>query len=615
MPSIQDTYAERCSRFKRETKELKRTSSWFPWGRAFTFLGGGGLMLWGWTGEHQLPWLGWVGLGLFIGFIILVVIHRRIQREIEDTELMGQVNQRGLERLASGWMEFEEDGTEFKPPADHPYAGDIDILGRSSLFQRINTTATQFGAQTLASWLLNRASIEEIERRQKLVEDLQGRLEFRQHLESEGRRLQTNPTLEGPEPFLEWVEAPAKLWNQVFWVWLVRLLPLFTVGALLWYQVKPISFWWWFAPLVVQVGILSYFLRMVTPILSKVAYRERAFSLYSALFNHVDSELTTPKQPLANVQKQLREQGAAPQVEMSKIQKIVDLIEFRQSPLIHLPLNFLLLWDVHCLLFLESWKERTRPHVRQWFQTLGEIEALACLANHAEEMPLSSFPEIVTDETLVFEAEELGHPLLDVQSRVYNDVTLDPDTPFLLITGSNMSGKSTFLRAMAINSILAYAGGKVNAKNLRLSIMQVATSMRISDSLEHGISYFMAELKRIRRVIDFRTDETPLFYLLDEILHGTNTFERRKAALGVVTLLQQGNALGAVTTHDLELAEDCKRFGSAVYFAYFRDLIREQEMVFDYKLQEGICPTTNALRLMRIVGIPLPDEEEETTSN
>ncbi len=610
MPSIQDTYAERHARFKRETKELKRTAGWFPWGRAVSFLGGVGLMLWGWTGEHQLPWLGWVGLGLFVLFVVLVVLHRRIQREIDDTELLCQVNQRGLDRLAWGWTEFKEDGSEFMPPPEHPYAGDVDLFGRGSLYQRINTTATLFGAQTLASWLLERASLEEIERRQGLVADLRDRLEFRQHLEKEGRRLETNPSLEGPEPFLEWVDAPSQLYNNVAWVWVVRLLPLFTVTALIWYQIKPISLWWWFVPLVAQVGILSYHLRLVQPILSKVAYRERAFSLYAALFDLLDSELTDPKQPLAAIQKQLREQGSAPKQEMNKIQKIVDLIEFRQSPLMHLPLNFLLLWDIHCLLFLESWKERTRPYVRSWFETLGEVEALSSLANHAEEMPVVSLPELVTEPVMLLKAKHLGHPLLDVQTRVYNDVILDKDSPFLLITGSNMSGKSTFLRSMALNAILAYAGGFVNAESLRISVMQVATSMRITDSLEHGISYFMAELKRIRRVIDYREDETPLFYLLDEILHGTNTFERRKAALGVVKLLQEGNALGAVTTHDLDLAEDCKQFGDKVQFAYFRDLIREQEMVFDYKLQDGICPTTNALRLMRIVGIPLPEEDQ-----
>ena len=239
------------------------------------------------------------------------------------------------------------------------------------------------------------------------------------------------------------------------------------------------------------------------------------------------------------------------------------------------------------------------------------MEALSSLATSASEMPVACTPEILDPkEELVFVADGIGHPLLPVDERVYNDVSLTPDCPFMLITGSNMSGKSTLLRSIALNACLAFAGGKTNATSLRLSHVQVATSMRITDSLEHGISYFMAELQRIKRVLDQRDEETPLLYLLDEILHGTNTVERRKAALGVVTILQQGNAIGAVTTHDLDLAEDCKRFGSKVRFTYFRDQIREQQMYFDYKLQEGICPTTNALRLMRIVGIPLPDGDD-----
>ncbi len=609
MKTVSDIYTERRERFQQEAEELKKYSRWFPWGRAFTFLVGVSLMILGWSGSAP-RWLAWPGVALLVLFFIVVFLHRRIQREIVDTALLEEVNQRGIDRLGSAWRTFAQDGSAFLSK-EHPYAQDIDVLGQGSLFQRINATATQFGEETLAQWLLERAPKEEIERRQEIVADLKDRLEFRQHLEKEGRRIDVDPQWSGPEPFLAWAESPALLWNRKGWVWLFRLMPLFTIGALLVFQIKPISFWWWFAPFALQVVILGYFIRRVQPILGSVAYREKAFSLYSALFNHIDSELTDSKQPLAGIQKKLRGQGAAPQKEMRVLQRIVDMIEFRQSPMFHLPLNFLLFWDLHCLLFLEKWKARTGQHLRGWFAQLGEVEALSSLATAASENPVGSFPEILeSSEPLVFEAEELGHPLLPVDGRVYNDVTLSPECPFMLITGSNMSGKSTLLRSIALNACLAFAGGEVNARNLRLSHVQVATSMRISDSLEHGISYFLAELHRIKRVLDHLDDGIPLLYLLDEILHGTNTFERRKAAMGVITLLQQGNAIGAVTTHDLDLAEDCKRFGSQVHFTYFTDHIREQQMVFDYKLQEGICPTTNALRLMRIVGIPLPEEDD-----
>lgn len=611
MQTISGLYSERKTRFEQEYHELQRTTQWFPWGRAATFLGGIFLVIWGWGGNGP-RWVIWIGLVLFICFSMLVWLHRRFRKEMEDIELLIEVNQRGLHRLAQEWRNFPEDGHFFMPSPEHPYAHDIDLFGRGSLFQRINTTATTFGATTLSSWLLHRASIEEIYRRQALVGELQERMELLQHLEKEGRRLKADANIRGPEPFLLWVDSPSFLLNRKAWVWFARLFPLFTVGAFLFYQFRPISFLWWFVPLVVQVIVLGYWIRQIQPVLANVAYRERAFSLYSSLFTLIDSELTEPKQPLAVIQKQLRQQGSAPQKEMATIQRIVDLIEFRQSPLLHLPLNFFLLWDIHCLLFLEQWKERTRPYVRGWFDTLGDVEALSSLATCANEMPVAHFPTISEDTKPLFIAKELGHPLLDNDRRIYNDVSLDAKHSLLLITGSNMSGKSTLLRAMALNAVLAYAGGKVNAAHLRLSWMQIATSMRISDSLEQGVSYFMAELQRIKRVLDCREDNAPLLYLLDEILHGTNTTERRKAAFGVISLLQQSNSLGAVTTHDLELAEECKRFGERTHFAYFCDLIEEQQMVFDYKLREGICPTTNALRLMRMVGIPLVSVDQET---
>jgi DNA mismatch repair ATPase MutS len=210
---------------------------------------------------------------------------------------------------------------------------------------------------------------------------------------------------------------------------------------------------------------------------------------------------------------------------------------------------------------------------------------------------------------LVFDAKELSHPLLARKGRVANDLKLHHDSPMILLTGSNMSGKSTLLRTLGINAVLAYAGSMVCAKKLHLSEhLQVATSMRIKDSLEHGISFFMAELYRLKRILDMREKADPIFYLLDEMLHGTNTLERRIAALGIIAQLLDSPAIGAVSTHDMEVSEKCSRFAPRIRFAYLSDQITDRQMRFDYKLREGICPTTNALKLLEIVGIALPEE-------
>lgn len=619
--SIRETYQTRASTSRQEADQLQATIRYFPWLRAGFFIASILVMIRVWVGELSSLW-GWVGLGLFIAFVVAAVRHQVLLRRRNDAELMHQVNTRALQRYDGNWQHFPMKGEGYGTP-EHPYGHDLDLFGQGSLFQMLNVTTTWFGQQTFSQWLLQRATPEELKERQGLVADLKERLDLRQYIEREGLRIEADPREADPESFLAWVEAPNEildkqwLWGLALivppWVvvsmsiWMWKVLPPWFAGIENPAKFAPYSAWWWLIPWFVVVGMFFLFTSVCQKNFSRVIFHERAFSLYRSLFEKIDLE-EAKGQPFEAIQQSLRKQGWAPHEAMKRLQFLIDLAEVRQSPIVHLPFNLLVMWDIHCLFAMERWKKRVGPVVREWFKEVGRIEALSCLAGLAYDNPDYTFPAFADEGELIFEAKDLGHPLLPREGRVTNDFSLDADAPLALITGSNMSGKSTMLRAIGLNAVLAYTGSVVCAESLRLSMLQVGTSMRISDSLEQGVSYFMAELQRINRIVSLREGEVPLLYLLDEILHGTNTRERRIAAMGIIQLLQEAQSIGCVTTHDLELAEECKALGERVQFMYFTDLIEEQSMTFDYHLREGICPTTNALRLLQIVGIPLPQE-------
>ncbi len=593
--------------------ERKAQGQRMPWVRGGLFLALIVLLSLGLSGELFVGW--WLPtLAVFAAFVYAVSHHRLLRRQQQDAELMAAVCQRGLDRIEDRWHTFTRRGERFQDD-DHPYAQDLDLFGQGSLFQLLHTMHTHFGEETLAQWLCEAAPLDEIKQRQAIVASLVEHANMRRSLEREGIRLQLEEErqtqdLPDPEPFLQWAEGGAYLQDKPFlrrWIWIS---PLWIVVTFLLQQTTgKITAAWWALPLFAQL-LLAYGIGgNVVSILASVSMREKVFLLYASLFSVIDHEKTAEGSALRALQQQLRAQGHAPHEEMALLQKIIDMSDVRYSGLIHFPLNTIFFWDLHCLARLEAWQHRVGPKVRPWFKALGEIEALCALATFAEESPEAVYPTFAQPtEGICFDTKELTHPLLPRRSRVANDLRLDNQTPLLLLTGSNMSGKSTLLRTIGINATLAYTGAPVCAASLHLSPhLQIATSMRIKDSLEHGVSFFMAELYRLKRVLDLRQNEKPLLYLLDEILHGTNTLERRIAALGIIAQLLDSHSIGSVSTHDMELSEKCKRFAEKVQFAYLSDQITDRQMRFDYKLRQGISPTTNALKLMEIVGIELPD--------
>jgi DNA mismatch repair ATPase MutS len=352
----------------------------------------------------------------------------------------------------------------------------------------------------------------------------------------------------------------------------------------------------------------------VDELIDSVAERQAVFATYAELFKLLgDQQFAAPA--LRQLQRDLSAGNVRADQQMARLGRLMALADLRGWMFFY-PIQVLTLWNVHVVWLLERWQRQAGGSARGWLQTLGAVEALAALATLAHDNPRWAFPELVDGKADFLSARDLGHPLLTPDTCVENDVALGPRGTFLLVTGSNMSGKSTLLRAIGVNIVLAQAGGPVCAASMRLPALALATSMRVQDSLEQGVSYFMAELQRLKEVVDTAervraAGERLLLFLLDEILHGTNTTERQIAARRIILHLLNLGATGAVSTHDLTLADapEVAAASQAVHFTeHFTRGPSGLSMTFDYKLRPGIATSTNALNLMEMLGLPAEDE-------
>jgi DNA mismatch repair ATPase MutS len=341
--------------------------------------------------------------------------------------------------------------------------------------------------------------------------------------------------------------------------------------------------------------------------LEAVSTRESAATRWRAMIAAIERDrFEAPL--LVRIQERLTQGGRAASVEMGALERIVGFVDARRNEVFRFLIGPLLLWDVHCALALTKWRARAGSRVRGWLDSLGELEALASLGSFAHERPDFAWPDLTG--LPAFEAQGLGHPLIPDEHRVGNDVHLPSAGRALVVTGSNMSGKSTLLRAIGVNAVLAFAGAPVCAKSLRLGPARVATSMRVEDSLSEGVSHFYAELRRLKSVLDMAREPAspPVLFLLDEILHGTNSRERVIGACAVVRELLARGAYGAVSTHDLGITALERDLGGAVQNVHFEEQVDGDAMTFDYVLRPGIVQSSNALRLMKAMGIDVASE-------
>jgi hypothetical protein len=532
--------------------------------------------------------------------LIARLIHLRYEAAIGILDSGVRHYDRGLARMDDRWAGQGREGREFEDPA-HPYAGDLDLFGRGSLFELLCTVRTRAGEKTLAHWLLAPGTPAEIRDRQAAVRELRDRLDLREDLARLGDDAAAGVR---PDELGAWGSAagaltpPIRLAARLLTAASVVSLILFVLG------ISPYPF----AGSV--LAILMFNWRVSGRIEHVVGLGERAereLDLLAKVLKRLGAEpFAAPR--LKSLQDSLRD--AAAQVE--RLARLVQRLQSVRNELIK-ALAGLILWKAHCAFALEDWRGRWGREIPRWLDAVGEIEALGALAMYAYENPADPFPEIL-DGDARFEGEQLGHPLLSRRTCVRNDVTLGAAPRVLIVSGSNMSGKSTLLRTIGVNATLALAGAPVRAKRLALTPLALGATIRVQDSLQAGMSRFYAEISRIKQLTEIAAGPRPLLFLLEEVLAGTNSQDRKTGAELLVREFLRRKAIGLVTTHDLALAAAADALGGAASNVHFEDQLVDGKLSFDYILRPGVVTRSNALALMKAIGLPVGNGSPDPSS-
>ena len=575
--------------------------------RLLTF--GGFAVLTGWGSHVSSSPLVLTGVASLVAFAVLVRQHALVLDRIERADTALRLSGVGVARLSRDWSALPD----VLPPPDldldtHPYARDLDLFGHASLTKWLGRTATRDGTRTLWNWLLEPGARELVVERQTAVDELAAVREWREQLAIEGE-LATVSAAELTR-LLAWAEdnrsaVPGfmKAAAIALPVTLGVLLALMLAGA--------VAGAWWLIPLFVNV-VLSFALAgRIFATFDCVTVGQRSLSRYGSMLDLVCGT-TWQSALLLRLREQMRAGGPAPAA-VRRIAALAGWSELRSgAALLHFPIQALTLWDFHVLFAMERWRARAGRRVRSWLDALGTADALATLAIVRADEPEWTMPRVEAAADAMI-ATGIAHPLIAPSRRVANDIRIGPPGTILLITGSNMSGKSTLLRAAGLNAVLAHAGAPVCATTLLMPPLELQTSIRVQDSLELGLSYFMAALARLKQIVDAAArqraatpDDRPrrrLLYLLDEVLQGTNSVERGVAVCAVARHLLDAGAIGAMTTHDLALAGEEPLTSSAMLVHFTEQVGADGTMTFDYRLRPGIATSTNALRLMQAIGI------------
>jgi hypothetical protein len=545
--------------------------------------------------DQTSPWL--LGAPVLL-FGVLLHLHERVFRARTAAQRAIAYYERGLARIEDRWAGTGEPGEQFKDDA-HLYANDLDLFGRASLFELLSVAATPAGEETLAGWLKAPAAAAEIVARQDAVTELTGALDLRESL---GRAAIEVRKDVHTAPLLAWAERPRQL--APAWLALVaRIVTAAVVVAIAYMAATSDS-----RPLLAVLAAQSLYtwpqLRRIEHVLHGAQAVTRDLDTLARLLARIEAEsFTSPR--LRDIQRRLGSGGSGSASRaIRELHWLVELYEWQHNN-VFLVLSMPFLMGTHLAWAIESWRSRHGANIRQWLAAAGEFEALASLSAYRFEHPDDPFPEILAsgDRHAHFEGVALGHPLLAAARSVRNDVALTEATRLLVVSGSNMSGKSTLLRTVGTNAVLAFAGGPVRAQSLRLSPLTIGATLRIQDSLQEGRSRFYAEITRIREVADVARGPVPLLFLLDELFHGTNSHDRLVGASGVLRSLLDRGAIGLITTHDLALTAIADNVGAHAANVHFEEWFDAGEMRFDYRLKPGRVTRSNALALMRAVGL------------
>lgn len=536
---------------------------------------------------------------LATSFLVLAVWQSKLLDAIRCRTRSIRFYQRGQERLQGTWRESGETGERFLRP-EHPYARDLDIFGSASLFQYLSMARTRAGEEMLADWLMKPASPSVIAAREEAVRDLRDRLIFREKLFAAGEIVRGGVH---PRELVKWGES-APILSSVA----TRILT--TVLALTWIAGVVLWAWTGIPYLVMLMTLLNFgYAHQLISRLEKAAgaieHAADDLSVAAEVLMVIEREsFTSPR--LLELRASLKQRGVLPSRAIRRLARLSEYIQSRHSLFLR-PLDILMFWSAQLVFRAETWQKQFGPAIRIWLAVAGELEALASLAGIAYEHPEYAFAEL-TEDGPTFDAECLAHPLLP-QNAVENDVCFDAENALIVLSGPNMAGKSTFIRSIGVNAVLAQCGGPIRAQRLRMSPLQVAASICILDSLSGGVSRFYAEIQRLKLINDLAAGSMPVLFLLDELLSGTNSHDRLAGTEHVLRSLLQHRAVGIVSTHDLALTRIPDRISDAKN-AHFTDRIEGGKLVFDYKLMPGVVDTSSALELMRAIGLGVPPDSD-----
>jgi ABC-type multidrug transport system fused ATPase/permease subunit len=590
-------FRQRISDFQQQEKYYHLRYQWVSWLRILIFLGGVGLSIYFFFQGQDAA--GFISLGVaYLLFILVMRVHSRIGYSRNHFRFLRQINEQEIRRAEGHLNDFE--GGAIYRDALHPYTSDLDVFGPHSLFQLLNRGTTTLGQDRLAQWLQKAAAAPDIQKRQEAVAELTPDIDWRQHFQA--RAWHYRQEVRQPLRFFEWLKAPDFFSDKFLLKIATFVLPVLTIAAWV----------WWFnggsiyAPLGLMVlqALLAY--KFST---ARDDYYEQSSGMYevlrsyTSLLEHIE---TRPFQALmaVDLQKRLQVEGRTASGRLRQLANIVEYLSARLNATISIFLNTILMWDFFWMLRLENWKKRMAVNLEPVLEVLGQFEALTSLASYQYAHPSYAVPDL-SDQPFEVEAKGLGHPLIFAAERITNDFFLAGAGKTVVITGSNMSGKSTFLRTLGLNMVLAMAGGAACAARFRLYPVQVFTGMRTEDNLAEHTSSFYAELKRLKQVLDLTQTGTPVFYLLDEILKGTNSRDRHLGAVALIRQLHKRNATGLISTHDLELGKIQEELPEHIQNFSFNSTIEGDEILFDYKLHEGVCHSFNASKLMQKMGIEI----------
>jgi len=580
-------YSERSKSYQESVNQINKQLRLIGWSRLFVLLLSGTGFYFS-RSETGLPYL--IGAVLFLGlFAFLVNLHFKVKRKLQIASTYQWLNQSEQVFLNEG-VPFYENGKEFTD-TKHPYSFDIDLFGPFSLFEHLNRTSTVIGSEKLAASLLQTQNEESLKHSQEAISEIAEDLEWRQAFQVYAKLGKDSPEI---RTYIEhWQDSKQSL--SIVSIILAFVFPaLGLTTMILLYQTGQI--YWFNAGVILAVVNMLLFGAISGKIRKEIGKTERigaALLAYSEMLQMIESRQWKSTR-LQEIHSKVHSKNQAASSLLKEASRIYQNMDTINNGMAVFMLNGTIQFHVHIFRQLVKWKKNHRESISQWIEQIAEVESLLSFSNFQVNNPEYCFPTINKDQ-IIF--EELGHPLISKDKRVCNSISFEQER-FVILTGSNMSGKSTFLRTLGIGVILANAGSVIPAKSAQFYPIPLLVSMRLSDSLEESTSYFFSEVKRLKLIID-HLNNGPAFVLLDEILRGTNSDDKQNGTIGIVEQMVRLNAIGMIATHDLEVCETTNSHPSYLSNKCFEVEIRDNDLFFDYKLRNGICQNKSATFIMK----------------